>query len=339
MLNGISDSLHVQQRNPRVAPTTVASPLLPERNNNQAATIPSHRLESYNKWAKVTQGQHKISAQQVAEQGLQQAKNLLKQLNNQGQQALKASVDSEFIGRAQQLQQRLSQLDIRYLDAPLIDHQLNLISANRPAAMHSFSLKSVDLTSPKPRDEIVQIQLGKDSTQVLLPANAQAHELTAKLKQGFAALDIEVQQSTDNRTIFKSHPQQWQQIKVGILMTGQGQRLPAGDIRTIKVQPELSWQDPQQWRFNSHEEIKQSLAKVAKSAHKVDTQLKELQTSQLHIQQQLHKANKLKDVGLNIDSTLNDLANLMQPSPFKLKINSLMAQANLTRPHVSSLLA
>ncbi|MCK8046306.1 hypothetical protein MSG37_15585 [Shewanella sp. 1CM18E] len=335
MLNGISDSLHVQQRNPSVAPTAAVQAVAQTHNNTQAANIPSHRLESYTKWAKVTQGQHKVSAQQVAEQGLKQVKTLLAQLQHQGQQALTASNNNDALERTQQ---RLAQLDISYLGQPLVDHQLNLISTQRPAAKHSFSLKSVELTTAKPRDELIQVQLGKDSTQVLLPANAQPHELANQLKSAFAKLDIEIQHSADNRLLFKANTQQWQQIQHGLLMTGQGQRLPAGDARTIKVQPQLNWQDPQEWRFNSRDNIKQSLAKVAKSTHKVDAQLRELQTSQQHIQQQLQKASQVKDASLNVESTLEALSTLMQPSPFKLKINSLMAQANLTRPQVSSLL-
>ena len=77
---------------------------------------------------------------------------------------------------------------------------------------------------------------------------------------------------------------------------------------------------------------------MAKSAHKVDAQLRELQTSQQHIQLQLQKASQVKDAALNVESTLEALSGLMQPSPFKLKLNSLMAQANITRPQVSSLL-
>ncbi|WP_028767642.1 hypothetical protein [Shewanella fidelis] len=335
MLNGISDSLHVQQRSPSVAPTAAPQAAAQSPNPAQAASIPGHRLESYNKWAKVTQGQHKVSAQQVAEQGLKQVKSLLSQLQQQGQQALTSGANSN---KLEQIQQRLCQIEISYLGQPLIDHQLNLISNQRPAAKHSFTLKSVELTTAKPRDELVQVQLGKGSAQALLPANAQPHELANQLKSAFAKLDIELQHSVDNRLLFQANTQQWQQIQHGLLMTGQGQRLPAGDARTIKVQPQLNWQDPQEWRFNSRENIKQSLAKVAKSAHKVDAQLRELQTSQQHIQQQLQKASQVKDAALNVESTLEALSGLMQPSPFKLKLNSLMAQANITRPQVSSLL-
>ncbi|ABZ78798.1 conserved hypothetical protein [Shewanella halifaxensis HAW-EB4] len=344
MLNGISDSLNVQQRSQTVAPTASVQLPVKEQTKANVASIPSHRLESYNRWAKVTQGQHKISASQVAELGLQQVQSLLKQLQGHSQQSLSSNLESSKLDSQQmnpslQIQQKLAQLEVSYQGKPLVDHQLNLISSQRPAAKHSFSLKSVDLSAVKPRDELINMQLGSESVRVLLPANAQPAELVSRLNNALKPLDMQVLRSSEGRIIFKSSKQQWLQVQAGLLMTGQGQRLPAGDARTIKVSEELNWQDPREWRFNSHADLKQTMAKIAKTRHKVESQLQELNNSQQHLKQQLQKVNQHKDAKLDLDSTLTQVTGLMQSSPFSLQVTSLMAQANFTRPQISALLA
>ncbi|WP_299809712.1 hypothetical protein [uncultured Shewanella sp.] len=339
MLNGISDSLNVQQRSQTVAPSAGIQQPQKEQTKVNVASIPSHRLESYNRWAKVTQGQHKISASQVAEQGLQQVQNLLKQLQSHSQQSLSSNSDTGQTNRIQQLQQRLSQLEVSYQGKPLVDHQLNLISAQRPAAKYSFSLKSVDLATVKSRDEVINMQIGGESVRVQLPANTQPGELVNRLNSTLKPLDMQALRNNEGRIIFKSSKQQWQQIQAGILMTGQGQRLPAGDVRTIKVSEELSWQDPREWRFDSPTDLKQTIAKIAKTRHKVESQLQELSNANQQLQQQLHRVNQRKDATLELESTLTQVASLMQSSPFSLQVTSLMAQANLSRPQVSALLS
>ncbi|MGS0826055.1 hypothetical protein ACVBIO_09610 [Shewanella sp. 0m-8] len=339
MLNGISDALNVQQRSQTVAPTASVQLPVKEQTKANVASIPTHRLESYSKWAKVTQGQHKISASQVAEKGLQQVQSLLKQLQGHGQQSLSTNTGTEQFSRIQQLQQKLAQLEVSYQGKPLIDHQLNLISPQRPASQYCFSLKSVDLAAVKLRDEQLNMQIGNESIRVLLPANAQPMELINQLNNALKPIDMQAVRNNDGKLIFKSSKQQWQQVQSGLMMTGQGQRLPAGDARTIKVSEELNWQDPREWRFNSQTEIKQSLAKIAKLRHKVESQLQELNASQQHLKLQLQKVNLHKDAGLELEATLTQVSELMQSSPFSLQVTSLMAQANFTRPQVSALLS
>lgn len=343
MLNGISDTLNVQQRSPSVAPTVGIQQTASEHTQTKLATTPTHRLESYSKWAKVTQGQHRISAAQVAEQGLLQVQQLLKQLQSQVKQSLSANVSEQSLleqtNRSKQIQDKLSQLAINYDNKPLVDHQLNLLSPKRPAAKHLFSLRSVDLTAQKQRDERLTLQIGTQSASFILAANRQPQQLLQNINHSLKPLDIQAIHSNEGKLIFNSSHSQWQQIQTGILMTGQGQRLPAGEPRTIKVNEELNWQDPREWRFGSNSELKQAMAKIAKSLHKVELQLQELADSRQKIQQQLQQVNLKKNSQLELASTMSQLTNLMQPTPFSLQITSLMAQANMTRSQVSSLLA
>ncbi|MGS0682064.1 hypothetical protein ACVBIL_12960 [Shewanella sp. 125m-7] len=343
MLNGISDTLNVQQRSPTVAQAVGTQQPINEQAQAKPTAIPTHRLESYSKWARVTQGQHRISAAQVAEQGLLLVQQLLKQLQSQVKKSLAASASEqsalEQSARSKQIQNKLSQLAISYDSKPLVDHQLNLISPTRPAAKYHFSLKSVDLTAQKQRDERITFQVGNQSATVVLLANKQPQQLLKNLNASLKPLDIQASHSSDGKLIFSSPKSQWQQIQAGILMTGQGQRLPAGEPRTIRVNEELNWQDPREWRFGSNAELKQAIAKIAKSLHKVEQQLQELSDSKLKIQQQLQQVSSKKDTQQELASTMSQLSRLMQPSPFSLQITSLMAQANMTRSQVSSLLS
>ncbi|WP_256717855.1 hypothetical protein [Shewanella sp. UCD-KL12] len=344
MVSGVSDALSVQHRSQTVSAPVGEQPALKQTETKQRTDIPTHRLKSYSRWAKVTQGQHKISASQVAEQGLRQITHLLKQLKKQSQKALSVEGQQqiESSNLAKQMQKRLSSIQVEYQNTPLIDHQLNLISPKRPAALYEFKLKSVELASPKPRDEQVVIQLAQKSASLYLPANDNAHQLKAKITKQMDSLGIGVSKSNsfvaNTETIYTTNKSHWQTLKSGIMMTGQGQRLPAGEARTIKVDEQLSWQDPREWRFGTNEELKQAIAKINKSLHKVDQQLREIGEAKLKLQRQLDKLNLSQSDSQMIEETLNQLDSHMQSSPFYKQVTAVMAQANVTRSHVSSLL-
>ncbi|WP_223292969.1 MULTISPECIES: hypothetical protein [Shewanella] len=344
MVSGVSDALSVQHRSQTVSAPVGEQPALKQAETKQRSDIPTHRLESYSRWAKVTQGQHKISASQVAEQGLRQVSHLLKQLKKQSQKALstEGAAQAEKISLAKKMQNQLSSLKLEYQNTPLVDHQLNLISPKRPAALYEFKLKSVDLASTKPRDEMIVVQLAQKTASLFLPANDSSPQLKTKIAKQMDSLGIGVLKSVglavSTETIYTANKSHWQTLKSGILMTGQGQRLPAGEARTIKVHEQLSWQDPREWRFSSNEELKQAIAKINKSLHKVDQQLREISEAKLKLQRQIDKLNRSQSDSKVIEETLYQLDSQMQANPLYKKVTSIMAQANITRSHVSSLL-
>lgn len=341
MVTGVSDALSVQHRSqPLSAAINDQTALKPAETQHKSA-IPTHRLESYSRWAKVAQGQHKVSASQVAEQGLRQVSHILKQLKKQSQQSLRTegALQTEKNDIAKNMQSQLSRLKIEYQDKPLVDHQFNLISQNRPAVQREFTLKSVDLSSTKPRDEYIQLQVNQKSTRVFLPANSNSHQLGAQLSAGMKELGISVSSSKPNqKMLFTADQSHWQQLKNGIMMTGQGQRLPAGEARNIKLDEKLSWQDPREWKFGNNQELKNAIVKINKSLYKVDQQLRELTESKLKVQRQLDKLNLSHNDESSVVEILKSLDSNMQSSPFSKQITAIMAQANVTRAHVSSLL-
>ncbi|ARD20625.1 hypothetical protein [Shewanella japonica] len=339
MLKGISESLNVLQRNQTVAPAPTAVPSSQPATTKPAPSIPTHRLASYQKWAKVTQGQHAISANQVAEQGLLKVSQLLKKLQVPLSNAsLQHGLSEQQSDTAKQLQQQLAALDISYQQQPLVDHQLNLINSQRPAAKHFFQLKSVDLIGVKTRDERITVQYGNQAASALLPAHQNSQYLAKQLTHALKDIGITVQAPARDSAMLSSEHSEWQQIQAGLLMSGQGQRLPAGEARTVKVVEILSWQDPKEWRFDKPEDIKQTQAKIAKTQQKVTQQLMELRSSKQKVQQQLKRTNYQEQLHGNLDNNMAKLKELMQPTPFSAQVTSLMAQANVSRDHVSSLL-
>lgn len=344
MVTGVSDALSVQHRS-----LPLSAPINAQQEHRQVepkhkSNIPTHRLESYSRWAKVTLGQHKVSASQVAEQGLRQIAHILKQLKKQTQQALsvEGNLQTEKTHIAKKMQSQLSNLTIGYQSTPLVDHQLNLISPSRPAAQREFTMRSVDLASTKPRDEYVQLQLYQKNASLFLPAKTDAQQHREKLAVAMHTLGINVSMSQSHtstgETIFATNEEHWQQLRNGIMMTGQGQRLPAGEARNIKLNEKLSWQDPREWKFGNNQELKQAIAKINKSLHKVDQQLRDLIQAKLKVQHQLSKLNLSQNSDHPIVETLKTLDSAMQANPFSKQITSIMAQANVTRAHVSSLL-
>ncbi|WP_144212026.1 hypothetical protein [Shewanella donghaensis] len=339
MLKGISESLNVLQRNQTVAPAPTAVPDVQTAKAPSRPFIPTHRLASYQKWAKATQGQHVISANQTAEQGLQKVSQLLKKLQIPLKNANSHSgLSEQQTDSAKQIQQQLMAIDISYQQQPLVDHQLNLINASRPAAKHFFQLKSVDLLGVKSRDERITVQYGNHHARAFLPAHQNSFYLAKQLTSAFKDIGITVQAPARESAMLSSDHKNWQHIQSGLLMSGQGQRLPAGEARTVKVIEILSWQDPKEWRFNNPQEVKKTLAKVVKSQQKVNQQIGELRSSQLKIQQQLKRASQQQLQHASVAQNMEKLDKLMQPTPFASQVTSLMAQANVSRDHVSSLL-
>lgn len=338
MLNGVSDSLHVQQRSQPLLAATV------ERHKDKTPTAPpvstlsAHKLKVYAHWARVTQGQHNISASQVADHGIKQVMHLLKQLKKRVQDILTLTGEKRTakINEASLLQARLAQVNIKYQNNPLLDHQLNLIYAERPSSPRQFILRSIELAQTKSRDERILIQIESNSIAITLPAKQSQYRLRDKLTKPLAELGITVEASQSATTVFSCDEACWQKIVQGIMMTGQGQRLPAGEARRIKVEEQLSWQDPREWRFNTNAELKQTSAKVDKSLFKLKQQLQELNDASQKIHRQLKHANQ--HTFDELESTLLSLERLMQATPFSLQMTSVMAQANVTRSQVSSLL-
>ncbi|NMH66725.1 hypothetical protein [Shewanella salipaludis] len=336
MIKGIGDSLNVLRQGQTLAAGN-AGPVLPSQGApKRQPAISRHRLASYGRWARTAREQHGISASQVALQALQQADTLLGQLKAQLQTALSAThgaAQEDSLTQAEQLRGQLTRIRPEYQGRALLDHQLNLLSPSRAAAPHVFCFKSVDLTSPKQRDENILIQLGKQSLQLLLPAGKDRQALNATLAPALASLGLSID-SSSGEAIFKALGPAWARLQEGVLMMGEGQRLPAGELRNIRLEERYGWQDPREWQLQPGAELKQSLAKIIKTRQKVTTQIQEILASHAVL---LAKA-QASTASAQPQLDLQQLHKFMQPQPFAYQMTSLMAQGNTNRDQVTALL-
>lgn len=336
MIKGIGESLSQLRQSQTVTSHYVAPISGAPRSTPKARPIPKHRLEAYGRWAKVTQEQHNISASQVVLQSLISAKSILGQLNKQLQTCLfsKNTVVEDALHKAEECRRQLIEIRPYYQGKRLLDHHLNLISASQPAALHFFRFRRVDLTSPKNRDERITLFTEKQTLHLLLPANKNRLELQDIIEPVLASIGISIDRLSTNDTVFTAPHETWMKLNGGILMVGEGQRLPAGEPRNIPLEEKFSWQDPREWNFTDTEKLKMTLAKVSKVDKKVTVQIDDIKAS--------HRLLLVKVKQLTASSQpkfeLQHLHKFMQPYPFAYQVTSLMAQGNTNREQVSALL-
>lgn len=339
MLTPITDTGNLIRTDAKpVQAPPVAEPQQAER-MKVARTIPEHRLQSYVKWANVAQAQHLVSANQVAEQALLLMLKQLMKLKKQLEMAyFQGGRDTNLIAQMQTSIGYLIQPDVSYQGQPLIDHQLNLLNQGRNPARYWFYFKSVELTSIKPVDERISLQIAQKTLSVFLPKIVGQEALIQILDANLAGAGVRTQLLNSGEAIYSCDKELWQQVQTGVVMSGQGQRLPAGETRTIKVQEVLNWQDPRDWQVSNVQQVKQTEAKVLKTIRKVERQLAELKASQQAIIERMMQVNRQQNDQAQIQQALQQLQQQMNSTPFVNQVTSLMAQANVNRNQVAGIL-
>ncbi|KVW99814.1 hypothetical protein [Shewanella frigidimarina] len=344
MIKGIGESLNVMRQSQRLAPSSLTNIASQPQIIETQRTISKHRLDSYQRWAQTTAEQHSISASQVALQSLTQAKQLLQQLSRVLQvlqQETKGREDSRqaMLDNAETLRQQLIALDPRYQGIQLLDHHFNLLSSSSAVASHAFVFKSVDLIAPKERTEKIHLQLGRLSRVMQLPAGYNRESLLHLISPVFKDLGIALEW-VGQELIYKASAQAWLGVQAGVLMMGEGQRLPAGELRQILIEPRYHWQDPREWNLVNSEQLKTSQAKIAKTQQKINQHSAEIEAVHQVLLGRIRSVQtKGTDViGLEATSALKSLYKYMQPHPFSYQIASLMAQGNTNRDQVGALL-
>ncbi|USD36254.1 hypothetical protein [Ferrimonas sp. SCSIO 43195] len=338
MLTRVSDSLLTPvgpQQRPGPASTVASKTEGDRRRPTPATPLSRHRLRCYQQWERVTREHQQVVYAQVAEATLSRVWRLACQLQKLVEQGIAHQQLSQS-AKMQALAERLAQIPGQYRGRPLLDVRMTLIPLNGEPAPRLCQLKSVPLLASRPRDELVEMKLGEQWLQMGLPANASSAELEAVVRQALMPVGIEL--SVEQGVARLSVPSAlWTSLQGQVAMRGQGQRLPAGELRPIRLLERFHWQDPRGWRFTSVDEMKQSLPKIQGVVAKLARQLTMTQGVQAQMQQTLNSA----DGGLmehEVDSQLQRLQVLLNPGGFHQRMKSLMAQANASRNQTQSLL-
>lgn len=335
MINGVSDALKLAGQLSPVSQTVKTSATGNSGQQQQAQVVVGpFRHTAFEKWAKMTEAQHRISSAQVAVQAQGQMLNLLKQMLQHMPKA--GQQHQEALLRLEQLRTGLCQQQPSYLGLPLLDHQLNLRLNQKRPLRRRFRLKSVKLTSAKPREEHLMLQLptreGPVLLSVTLPANEQGTALCQRLNQALQAYGISVSDD-GNECLLHCDEDIWPLVRDGLMLKGQGHRLPAGEARQIKVQEVLHWQDPREWDLSSPQGIQQSQIKVQKSCRKLEVQIRQTREQLAHLGNVLHTQPAAPEAEL-----LQTVSTQFAQSPFSEQLKALLAQANLGRNQAKDLL-
>ncbi|MCL2915039.1 hypothetical protein L2725_14860 [Shewanella corallii] len=335
MINGVSDALKLAGQLAPVSQTvkSTATGNSPAQQQPQLL-VGQFRHAAFERWAKMTEAQHRISSAQLAVQAQSQIHQMLKQMLQLLPQA--RSQQPQAQAQLEQLRGELSRQQPSYLGLPLLDHQFNLRLNQQRALRRRFRLKSVNLASSKARDEQITLQLptaeGPLILSITLAAGDDGHSLSEQLTRALSVAGLQV--SFDgSESIFECDDSQWPLLKEGLLLKGQGHRLPAGDTRLIKVQEQLHWQDPREWDLKTAQGLQQTEIKLTKTCRKLEAQIRQTRAQLAHLGNVLHTRPDTPEPEL-----LETISNQFAKSPFSEQLKALLAQANLGRNQAKDLL-
>ncbi|SHH19347.1 hypothetical protein [Ferrimonas marina] len=340
MVAAVSDPLSIQQRNTSqpTAPSQGQGALAAsKKGKGKGVALPQWRLESYRRWAQVGQGQHQVAAAQTGAQALRQAKGQLESLQREVNTALRRGNGNPQSMAAKR--DRVVEQNASYRGQPLLDRQMNLVTRPNAQAPRQFQLKGVDLAATKEQAEQVSLQLGKEKTQLELPAGVDRAKLAQILNDGLSGIGLGARLGQDGQVMLMLNEQQAQLLDGGLWMSGQGARLPAGQAIAIKTEEAMPWQDPREWQFDNQAQLRQSQAKLRKTLDKVDAQLAQLESVQHNVASRLAKVNRNSQASAQqVAEASQQLQQAMNQAPFRAQVSSLLAQANLSRTQVTDLL-
>lgn len=300
-----------------------------DENNASKVMEPFHfRLSAFERWAGAANIQNHITFLQITDVALMQGLKILREMEN----ILTKVSTNENANRLLALREMLYQLQPSYLGIPLFDHNLNLRYLNRNLK-RKFKIKNLNVLSSKQYEEFLTIyvyhELKLVPVCIKLPANASPETLIRVINQSLQQYGIGISASlkdlhTDNATIFVCDELIWHKFQQGLLLSGQGQRIPAGEPRHFKVEEVLSWQSPMEWKLNEYSERNASLDKIKKTIRKLEKQYAWCRNEQNLFKKKINfKKQKTED-------SLRKLSQQMKNGRFSKRLNAIVAQANIS---------
>ncbi|QIZ76779.1 hypothetical protein [Ferrimonas lipolytica] len=314
-LIGVPDPIAVRQSNQSEASGAITSPKATQ--TLPLVPISRQRLATYTHWEKLHRGHKESQRLELGLEGIRRVLQLLVPLQQQLQQQPQRE---SLISR---LQQHLIDWQQQHGLQHGIDHRLQIFSAE--ASPRQFRLPSVDLLSKRKHDEVVTIRaLGKQQA-VLLPQGANSQRLKQELSRAFAQFDIKLL-VTNGASLFEASESIWQALGGELSVQGQGQRLPAGELRPLRLKEHFHQQDPRSWKLGNvdHQQL------VANAINMLTEQQRRL----LHKQSALVEQLIGKDFQVDYQALEQQLLQLKQqldPQTYAEQLAALMAQANLSR--------
>lgn len=325
MIHSVTDALQLAGQ---IRPISQSAPLLDMTvvNSTQESwrELLPYRQVAFERWERATRLQHNISAMQLVDAGFEEVLRVLERMRP----LLLIKPSAEQFERLLSLQKQLQQLQPSYLQYPLWDPMFNIIYPRRRALRRRFRLKAVSLLEPKHREESLQLLLpgadGPQSLSLQLPAHTDPSRLAQLINEQLAPLGISLNVE-NQQAVFECDDQLWQQLQGNLSLSGQGMRLPAGEMHNIRLEELLDWRDPREWRFDSPEMLRQTRAKLERTARRIEHWRQDWQA-----QKQQVTSNLLQQLG--------EISLPPVDACFGSQLEALLAQANIGRGHAEDLL-
>lgn len=300
-----------------------------------ATPLSRHRLLCYDRWERISRGHHQVLYAQAAEEALMQQWRRARKLHQLMTQALSGG----SLGQAEEMERLRRQMLGRrgsFAGNPLLDHRLEPVAERGASSPRLCQLRSVDLLSVRARAEIIDLRIGDLWLQLPLPGEGTPQGQLAVVQRVVSQCGIEVSM-VEGQVQFALPEVLWQRLDGHWWMRGQGQRLPAGELRGIKLIEVHHWQDPRGWILNDLQGIKDSLPRVQAVVAKLARMLKQMRSVlELATERLLGERGGLQLQEL--PGQLEALTQLLQPQGFGRRMQNLMAQANTSRNQTQALL-
>lgn len=202
------------------------SPFKPAGQQQQIAVL--------QRWSEMAQLSHEICEQQQAELSYRYLYTALEQLRRPLQQNFQAQIGAnEQVALTQQLTEltRWREQQPTGLDAELLPMR------QQPEVCRRIFSSRIDLLTPRPQNENINILLGRSGATVSLSlqAGASAEANLQHLQQAFARQQITVQVNAQQQLEFSSLDSQKRKLEESWLLTGEGVRVAAGNPVAINL--------------------------------------------------------------------------------------------------------
>lgn len=307
---------------PQTRVTASGSQQTPARQTSEESGI-SLKVERHDRWALLSRAQIRLSDMQRSEREIvasyRQLLSLSRQLERTG------SRSEALAARVSDLRRQLEQNNV--LDASL------RLQESPPRT--SYRLDRVDLLSRRSQSETLQIRLPDGhSVDIRLEAGHSEEENLATLQRAFSKHRITLSRASDGQLAVRGTAEQ---LASPWLFVGQGVRVPAGQPVPVSLSREISELEKLEQGLDSGERelekqrLRQLLATLEHERRQLENQRQQL----------LQQIRQLRAAGVSqADPELSEtIRDLLLEGDFTLQLNTLMAQANVSRFSVVALLS
>lgn len=290
------------------------------------STSISARIQRHGQWALLGQSQMLLSRMQLTEHTLTNTYRSL--LNVMRQLELHPDRSSQLASQTRGLARQIAQGNVLAGD----------LSPRARTTDGTYMLSRVNLLAQREQPETIRIRLPNNNLMTLrLPAAAGQQELLSRISSYFVRQGIQIQVDGQGRLVLTGHQSLFDEAW---MFQGQGVRVPAGNPVPIRLdaQPQSLLALALGLEAGQIEAEKQRLRSLLKALERHRQALKSQRMDLLAKIERMDAAQS--DMAQHtVEQLGQELSLVMRESHFATQMNTLMAQANVSRQTVVALLS